>query len=96
MQRVQGGVQAHVPQPDLEPEVVLVSHDWCKLAVSVWDLEHRFVAVAMIPAVGVDEAHDGFDRAQGGVSSGGQRDLVYPVPKLVILGFGDGDEKAVL
>jgi hypothetical protein len=45
---------------------------------------------------GVDETLDGFDRAQRGVSRGGQRDLVRPFPKLYVLRFGDGDEEAVL
>ena len=62
-------------------------HDWRELPSSVRDLEHRFVAVAVIPAVAADESHDGFDEIQGGVSCDGQWDLVDLFPNWLFLGL---------
>ena len=53
MERVQGCVQVHLPQPHLEPRVELVALDDLETSVTVRNLEDRSVAVKTLAYVKV-------------------------------------------
>ena len=81
------GIQAHVRDPSLEPEVVLRPGERDKFPRSIRDLEDRSAPKALVLAVDVDETQYSLDRTKKGIFCGGKRYEVLTSTKLVIFRF---------
>ena len=95
MKGKQGGVQAHVRDPGLEPEVVLRPGEGNKLPSPVGHLEDGVTSVALVLAVHVDETKYGLDGTQQGILRGGERNEVLPGTELVVLGLLYGNYDSI-
>ena len=96
MERVQGCVQVHLPQPHLEPRVEFVTLDDLETPVSVRSLEDRSVAVTFVLSVDIDEPEDRLDWTEQRIRSCSERDLMYALAKLVILRLGNRNHNTVV
>ena len=96
VERVEGSIEFHVAQPHFEPGVKLVPQNHLEVAVTVRHLEDGSVAETPVLPVNSDEAENSLDWTQKRVGGRGQRDLVDPFPKLVVLGLGNRNDNAVI
>ena len=96
MQCIEGGVELHGFQPHFEPGVEFVALDHLEVTATVWHLKDGTVPEAPVFPVNLYESEDGLDRTQEGIGGSSQRDLVDPLPELVVLGLGDRNNNAVI
>ena len=96
MQSELGGVQAHVVEPRPKPGVKLMPEKNLEVSVTIGNPENGRVAVAVVFAVNFTQTDDSFYRTEERVFRRRQRDLVYPLTKLIVLGFVDREHDTVL
>ena len=88
MQRELGGIQAHVGEPCAKPQIEFVPKEDLEAAYTVRHLEDGRVTTAVVFAVDLSEPADSPDWTQQWIFGRRQWDLMNPLAKLVVLGFG--------
>ena len=96
MESVERVVKPHSLDSEFEPPVKLVAQNRGQAVFSVGETKDRFVAEAFVLSVNVYEGKDGPDRTDQGIVSSSQRDFVDALSELVVLGFVDLDQNALV